>query len=321
MKKSIVASALALSLLLPAGLAEAKTVTVKTAGDAPKQYNTEAATVGEFLQENDIVPTGGIVSFPASKTALKEGDSVELKRGYEITIADGTEEYVRSVSSNRVEDILRELSIELKEGDSVTPPLDSTVEDGEVLRINRAAEKTVTETIEIPFETITRENPELEQGTEKVVQEGVTGVIEETRVVSTVNGEEASRIVIGSTVKTEKQDRIVEVGTKVPENTIHGKKYSRKITMKGTAYDPSAGSMTASGTSARVGAVAVDPRVIPLGTKLYIESADGFPTYGFAVAEDTGGAIKGNRIDLFYNTRGEANRFGRRNVTVYVLED
>ena len=74
------------------------------------------------------------------------------------------------------------------------------------------------------------------------------------------------------------------------------------------------------GTRARVGAVAVDPRVIPLGSKLYIESMDGFASYGYATAEDTGGAIKGNRIDLFYSTSSQARNFGRRNVKVYVLD-
>ena len=68
------------------------------------------------------------------------------------------------------------------------------------------------------------------------------------------------------------------------------------------------------GTRLRYGVVAVDPRVIPLGTKLYIEG------YGYAVAEDTGGAIKGNRIDLCYTDRAKAEAFGRRNVKVYILK-
>ena len=83
--------------------------------------------------------------------------------------------------------------------------------------------------------------------------------------------------------------------------------------MEATAY--SGGGTTASGMAAAVGRVAVDPRVIPLGTRLYIEG------YGYAVAADTGGAIKGNRIDLFFETYDEAISFGRRKVTVYVLAD
>ena len=90
--------------------------------------------------------------------------------------------------------------------------------------------------------------------------------------------------------------------------------------MEATAYDPTAGSKTAIGTRARVGAVAVDPRVIKLRSRLYIESMDSWPSYGYATAEDTGGAIKGKRIDLFFNSNAEALRFGRRNVKVYVLK-
>ena len=77
---------------------------------------------------------------------------------------------------------------------------------------------------------------------------------------------------------------------------------------------------TFSGTPARVGAIAVDPNVIPLGSKLYIVSADGEYLYGYCVAEDTGGAIKGNTVDLYYNTYDECIQFGRRDVLVYVIE-
>ena len=72
--------------------------------------------------------------------------------------------------------------------------------------------------------------------------------------------------------------------------------------------------ITASGTKAVKGTVAVDPRVIPLGSKLYVEG------YGYATAQDTGSAIKGNKIDLFYDSLYEAKKFGRKNLTVYVLE-
>ena len=77
---------------------------------------------------------------------------------------------------------------------------------------------------------------------------------------------------------------------------------------------------TFSGTPARVGAIAVDPNVIPLGSKLYIVSADGAYLYGYCVAEDTGGAIKGNTVDLYYDTYDECIQFGRRDVLVYVIE-
>ena len=106
---------------------------------------------------------------------------------------------------------------------------------------------------------------------------------------------------------------------------------ARSMVMNASAYDLSYAStgkrpgdpyygITASGTQARPGVVAVDPSVIPLGTKLYIESMDGTGSYGYASAEDKGGAIKGNRIDLFYSNRSDAMKFGRRQVKVYILD-
>ena len=93
-------------------------------------------------------------------------------------------------------------------------------------------------------------------------------------------------------------------------------KYSKVITVEATAYssqDPGNGNYTATGSRLKKGIVSVDPRLIPLGTRLYVEG------YGYAVADDVGGAIKGHRIDLAYDSRSEALQFGRQTVKVYVL--
>ena len=110
-----------------------------------------------------------------------------------------------------------------------------------------------------------------------------------------------------------------------------GFRFKNEMDMAATAYDLSYEScgkypdhpeygITASGTKAQPGTVAVDPDVIPLGTKLYIASTDGSPDYGFATALDTGSAIKGYRVDLFMEDNQEALDFGRRQVKVYILE-
>ncbi len=92
----------------------------------------------------------------------------------------------------------------------------------------------------------------------------------------------------------------------------------RLMTMVATAYCPnrccgSSSGRTATGRKAEYGIVAVDPRVIPLGTTLYVDS------YGFAIAADTGRKIKGARIDLCFPTHREASRFGRRTVKILLL--
>lgn len=94
-------------------------------------------------------------------------------------------------------------------------------------------------------------------------------------------------------------------------------RYRRVLNMEASAYttqDPGNGSYTYRGHLLRKGLVAVDPKVIPLGTRLYVDG------YGYAIADDTGGYIKGNRIDLAYENRREALQFGRRMVQVYILD-
>ena len=128
-------------------------------------------------------------------------------------------------------------------------------------------------------------------------------------------------------------DQVFEEGTKDVFTNDRGDFTARKaIKMVATAYEAGPRStgkrpgdkgygITASGARAKRGTVAVDPRVIPLGTKLYIKSlTPGVPDYGFAIAQDTGGAIKGNKIDLFMDTVWECLQFGRRPVMVYILQ-
>ena len=111
-------------------------------------------------------------------------------------------------------------------------------------------------------------------------------------------------------------------------NNEKGFAYKKAITMTATAYDPTlngtipASQKTAYGLVCQYGVVAVDPKVIPLGTKLYIESSDGGASwvYGYCIAGDTGGAIKGNKVDLCFSTPEECRRFGRKTATVYILE-
>lgn len=101
--------------------------------------------------------------------------------------------------------------------------------------------------------------------------------------------------------------------------------YKYVLECTATAYDPSPeenggwGGMSATGVPLQPGIIAVDPKVIPLGSKVYIEALDGSWTYGYALAADTGGAIKGNRVDLLFLTKGECYDFGRRQCRVYVL--
>ena len=167
----------------------------------------------------------------------------------------------------------------------------------------------------------------MEEGTEKVTQEGKNGVLQITKKQYYYKGKVQKLEEVGREVIEEPVDKIIEVGTKKKEEpkqttaeaagTIDGMTFKKAINMVSTAYTPydsGCTGVTASGMAASKGVAAVDTSVIPFGTKLYI------PGYGIAIAADTGGAINGNRIDLCYNTISEAYSWGRRNVTVYILE-
>lgn len=110
-----------------------------------------------------------------------------------------------------------------------------------------------------------------------------------------------------------------------PEIDYSNTEKGEAMVVKATAYDPSPeqnggyGGITAMGTALRPGVIAVDPKVIPLGTKVYIEHMDGTP-YGYCIAEDTGGAIKGNRIDILFMNNADAIKFGVRDMKLYILK-
>ena len=166
-----------------------------------------------------------------------------------------------------------------------------------------------------------------------VVQEGSDGMKKSVYQESYVDGELISKSLEEEIVYIDPVEEVIEVGTKeyVVATSRGGFRFDEEIDMVATAYDLSYEStgkypgdpdygITASGTLAQPGTIAVDPSVIPLGTKLYIASIDGSPDYGFATALDTGGAINGYRIDLFMEDGTDANNFGIRQVKVYILE-
>lgn len=187
-------------------------------------------------------------------------------------------------------------------------------------------------TTSVEHETKIVNNEQQFEGYEKIVQSGKDGITKSFYQMIFVNGKIISKNLEEKITYVESVDEIIEVGTKKHLVTSRGgMRFSNEIEMKATAYDLSYEStgknpgdlyygITASGTQARPGVVAVDPRVIPLGTKLYVASTDGSPDYGFATAEDTGGAIKGNRIDLFMTDNQDAYNFGIRKVKVYILK-
>ncbi len=213
--------------------------------------------------------------------------------------------------------ILSALGIKLAPLDKVRPPLTATVAAGNTVDVIRQwlVKKSVTSSL--PFAVTYRPDPQLAKGRRQVVQNGRQGVESTTIQYLVQNGSPLSDKVVAKKVTKAPSPEVIAYGT-APAVTVNGQAMpiQRQLYMVSTGYWPNPAwstGLTASGTPAHYGVVAVDPAVIPLGTHLYI------PGYGYAVAQDTGSAIIGNRIDLCFNDQSQAINWGVRPLDVYIL--
>ena len=277
---------------------------------------TAAKTVGEAITE--LAGRYGI--------AVKEVDEVNVSRFEEVTSqmeikvrkaipiivnADGkkSETYIAPRS---VAEALKKLGITLGDKDKISLALEHMLEPNDQLNVVRVTERIETVKSEIPYQTVAQAADFPVGLPDKIVSRGSNGAQEQTVRLTLEDGKEVDREILGQRVVKAPINQLVSRGTQTSisrgGSTIY---FKRAYVMKASAYC-SPGGTTATGAAVSSGIVAVDPRVIPLGQKVYVEG------YGSAHALDTGGAIRGNRIDLYMNSDQEALSWGVRNVLVYV---
>ena len=298
---------------------------------------THTQSVEEILADQGVsITEHDKLSVPIESSVTEDIDII-IKRGKPVTVKTMNGEHVVSVTKADAKEALAEAGITV--GD-----MDEIKSEGDTIELIAVQETEEIETQSVPYETEYIEDNTLPAGETSVKTEGVEGVKTIVHRVTLRDGVEIGREVISEDITEAPQNRVIVKGTKSTPvgktvatasaapagvdtgSTIAGHKYTKKITMTATAYSthPSENggyTVSAMGNSLGHGIVAVDPSVVPLGSKVYVEAADGSWVYGVASAEDTGGSIKGNKIDLCYEgTVAEVNQFGRRTCVVYVLE-
>lgn len=325
-----------LALLLLSQTAFAKNTYVITDGDRVFTYTTfatdPAAVLGEAgleLGEDDTYTT----------QASDGRSQITIQRSQTITVVYHGEVLHISSKGETVEDILRRLNITTDDHDVVSPALNSETCDGMEIRVDQVLQREEVYTSNIPYETTEYYDPSLPEGTREILVDGVDGQVLCTAAVTYVNGQETERVTLSQKVTTHMVNEVVAIGSGevinsqpsgdpiIGENTItlptgEVLTFTRTMQVRATAYyhgDPGCDMITATGTTVHIGTVAVDPTVIPYGTRMFIVSNDGVYIYGVSVAEDCGSAIKGDRVDLYFPTDQECIAFGRRNCTIYVL--
>ena len=267
-------------------------------------------------------------------------------------ITDGERVVIHTSSATDPATILNEAGLSLGEDDTYTTSPGFGVSEIAVQRSTAAEEttddlrlgsvgivhNTQTYTVNIPFETVYFNDETLPAGSEKVMTAGREGQMQCTADVTYENGEEIARTVISKTVLEQPVNELVARGVGPEAESELGKTiigdgyiilptgetltYSGTMQVVATAYshtESGCDMYTSTQTRVRVGTVAVDPRVIPYGTRMFIVTNDGEYIYGVSTAEDCGGWIKNKRVDLYYPTMREVNKFGVREATIYLL--
>lgn len=281
---------------------------------------------------------------------------ITVQRKQTITVIHGNKKVEVSSYGETVESLLSRMNLILSKEDVVSVPLKTATYDGMVLTISRSTQMEETYTTVISHGTVFCYDASLNEGEQKVLTPGVDGQLLCTATVYYVDGKEINRVVNSQVVTRQPVDAVVAIGTYIaqeepipmPEDipqtqpaptepvkpdlpvigngiitTPEGEvlTYTQKLDCIATAYSCNGQpGITYSGTPARIGAIAVDPTVIPLGTRMYVVTNDGEYIYGICTAEDIGGSIKGNKVDLYFNTFDECWIFGIRDCTVYILE-
>lgn len=322
---------------------QAKQVAVIVDGQEQKLWTTNdqveqvLAEAGVELTEHDAVN-------PERQATITDDNKIYVDKAYAFTLIDGLEKQEQWTTKTSVKQFLASKEIVLNEFDrfEFEGVEEGIIKPGSVVQVVRVEKSSDTVQEAADFDVETRKDNTLLKGREKVVQQGEKGKVEKTYEIVKENGQEISRTVVAEKVVTKPTNKVVSVGTKTVVASANtgtstgGKKAvstgttvsrdngapsgGKEFYVEATAYTPyctGCSGISAAGINLRANPglklIAVDPRVIPMGSKVWVEG------YGYAVAGDTGGAIKGNRIDVLVQSKGQAYNWGRKKVKIRVM--
>ncbi|MBQ5754593.1 MAG: G5 domain-containing protein [Oscillospiraceae bacterium] len=257
--------------------------------------------------------------------------SLNIQRAFPVQVkADGMTLEAR-LCSGTVEEVLAQCGVALGEHDYTQPSLNTQVDEDTAITVHRVEYRDTITTEPIPYETEYVYSSLFHRFKSRTMtmQEGEDGIREFTHRERVVDGDvESSQIVKVEDTLAPKSEIIKAYGERAPVSALSGPEvvngkpvsYTAVYTGRATGYSAKRG-RGSSGLGLHYGTVAVNPNLIPYGTKLYIESTDGKFVYGYAIATDTGTALMDGRVlvDLFYETYDESVMNGAKIVNVYVV--
>lgn len=293
-------------------------------------------TVSDVLKSLGIeVGENDIVSLPLSTPLSKDMNISVVQRVKVILCANGEEKEILMPKSYTVQDVLNHMRVNLAEDDSVSEDVVNKIYDGMKIEVGNIKFEEIVKTETIEKDVVVNNNNSMNEGETKVLEEGKDGQHELKIRQKIKNGEVVDEEILSDTITSEPVAKVMVKGTKkvvsapaaepakaVVSNTSEKKEVSKVIYGSATAYTASAGARTSTGARPVEGVtVAVNPKLIPYGSRILVESTDGSFRREFT-AQDTGGALrKGSAVvDIFMNSNSSCKQFGRKNVKVSIIK-
>ena len=292
-----------------------------------------------FLREPEAILRAAGVELSSVAAYTREAETITVHRNPRVTVVYHGQQIETEIQGETAGELLEKLGLSLDVNDRLSVPEETVLEGGMTFRVDRVLQREERRTQVEPYEVITYYASYLPEGERVVLTKGRDGELLLSEFVCYVNSAETQRELLEQTRTLAPRAEIQALGTGgvtgpgITQEPIIGDgvillptgeklDYTRVDYVRATAYthsDPGCTSTTATGTKVHHGTVAVDPRYIPYGTRMFIMASDGSYIYGLCEAEDCGGDIKGDRVDLYLPNTEACMEFGRRRCTVYFL--
>ncbi|WP_431028573.1 ubiquitin-like domain-containing protein [Lysinibacillus sp. LZ02] len=303
---------------------QAEEIFISVDGNQSNIWTTEKVVKNILEEANIEVAEHDEVSLGLD-TEVGADNKIDIQKAFQLTLVDGLEERQVWSTSTTVANFLKQQDITLDEFDRVEKNMEDVITPNDKIAVVRVEK--VTDVVEesIDFAVEKKNDSSILKGKEQVVTAGQKGTVERTYEVVKENGKIVTKALKSEKVIKEPTTKVVAVGTKVVTASVSRDNSSapaggKEFYVTATAYTPNCNGctgITATGLNIKANpnmkVIAVDPNVIPLGSKVWVEG------YGYAVAADTGGAIKGNKIDILVSSKSAAKSWGRKKVRIKVL--
>ncbi|HZK38575.1 MAG TPA: G5 domain-containing protein [Clostridia bacterium] len=318
--------------------------TINLIDDGDEKSMTACKDIEHTLAKNAVTigPNDGVT--PALEALVYEGMAVTIERAFGVTVIADDKKIQMDTLPGTVAEAVEKAGITLGEDDETQPALDTLLTAGMEIKILRVTYTQRSENEKVAFAKTVKKSKKMYIGDSKKLQAGVDGAKSVLYCDRFVNGVLDTSSVVSETVTQKAVPQVTLVGTMIKVSSIKFKSGLSPISnlplpadvkldangipltytkiIDGTAKAYSGGGTTSTGLPAKVGHIAVNPKQIPYGTRLYVVSLDGKYIYGYCIAADTGGFVKTNSctIDIYMNTVEQCYAWGHRGVRIFVLD-